>query len=229
MCSAACTGWLFGTRVAVDRLRAGSGEQYAAVVGVEVYSRFLDGADRATAVLFGDGAGATILGRVPPGKGFCEIGLGSDGQRADDVLIPAGGSRLPASVATVRKGAHLISMDGGAVRDFILETFPKLANDALQRSGLRADQINAIIAHQPNPLLLRRACAEAGFDTDRLVIVGDEVGNIGAGSVPYGLAKAASDARLRPGDRVLIVGFGAGMTWGSTVLTWGTGRSEDMR
>ncbi|WP_405164646.1 beta-ketoacyl-ACP synthase 3 [Nocardia sp. NBC_01499] len=224
--SAACTGWLFGTRVAVDYLRADTGGRCAAVVGVEAYSHFLDPADRATAVLFGDGAGATILGPVAQGLGFGEIELGSDGDHAGDVLIPAGGSRHPASTATVERGQHHIHMDGKAVRDFILEIFPKAAASALRRSGMTADQIDVIVTHQPNPVLLRKACADAGFDIDRLIIVGDLVGNIGAGSVPYALAKADADGRLHAGDRVLIVGFGAGVTWGSTVLTWGIDDEE---
>jgi 3-oxoacyl-(acyl-carrier-protein) synthase III len=222
--SAACSGWLFGARVAHDWLRAGTGERYAAVVGCEAYTPFVDPGNRATAVLFADGAGAAILGRVPVGQGFAPIMLGSDGRHAGDVLIPAGGSRRPASPETVAQGGHLIHMDGRAVRDFILEIFPKAAASALQRSGLDPQDIDLVVTHQPNPILLRRACEEAGLGTDRLVVVGDEVGNIGAGSLPYGLAKADADGRLKPGDRVLVVAFGAGLTWGSTILTWtGTG------
>ncbi|WP_194837699.1 3-oxoacyl-ACP synthase III family protein [Nocardia sp. XZ_19_369] len=224
--SAACTGWLFGTRVAVDYLCAGTGARCAVVVGVEAYSHFLDSEDRATAVLFGDGAGATILGPVPAGTGFSPIELGSDGDHAGDVLIPAGGSKRPASPDTLEQGQHVIHMDGRAVRDFILEIFPKAAATALRGAGLTADQIDVIVTHQPNPVLLRTACAEAGFDVDRLVIVGDMVGNIGAGSVPYALAKASAEGQLHAGDRILIVGFGAGVTWGSTVLTWGNGDQE---
>lgn len=224
--SAACTGWLFGARVAVDWLRSSPADRYAVVVGVEAYSRFLDPADRATSVLFGDGAGATVIGRTTPNMGFAHIELGSDGNHADDVLIPGGGSRKPASTGTVDKGQHFIHMDGKAVRDFIFEIFPKAANDALQRSGLTADQIDVIVTHQPNPVLLRRACEEAGFDPQRLIIVGEMVGNIGAGSVPFALAEAQAAGKLRPGTRILIVGFGAGVTWGSTVLTWGIRQPE---
>jgi 3-oxoacyl-(acyl-carrier-protein) synthase III len=225
--SAACAGWLFGTRVAVDWLRAGTGEQYAAVVGVETYSPFIDRTDRATAILFGDGAGATVLGPVSDGVGFGRIHLGSDGNRAGDVLIPAGGSREPATQDTLRDGRHTIHMDGKAVRDFILDIFPRAAADALHSAGLSADDIDLIVAHQPNPVLLRKACVDAGFDADRLIVIGDLVGNIGAGSVPYALAHVERTGRARPGDRILIVTFGAGVTWGSTILTWHRGGGED--
>jgi len=221
--AAACSGWLFGARVAHDYLRAGTGARYAAVVGCEVYSPFIDPADRGTAVLFADGAAAAVLGPVPPGHGFAPILLGSDGTHAGDVLIPAGGSRMPASARTLADGAHRIHMDGKAVRDFILEIFPKTANEALEREGLSARDIDVVIAHQPNPLLLRRACEQAGFAPGQLVVIGDETGNIGAGSLPYALAEAAATGRLRPGSRALLVAFGAGLTWGSTVLTWSAG------
>lgn len=218
--SAACAGWLFGARVACDWLRAEPRGRRAAVVGVETYSRFLDTGDRATGVLFADGAGAAILGRVPGGHGFGPITLGSDGTRAGDVLIPGGGSRFPACRETLERGLHLIHMDGRAVRKFILEIFPLAAAEALRRSGLTRDDIALVVTHQPNPVLLRQACAEAGFDPARLVIVADRVGNIGAGSLPYALADAHRQGRLSPGDRVLVVAFGAGLTWGSGVLTW---------
>ncbi|MGR3867421.1 beta-ketoacyl-ACP synthase 3 [Streptomyces graminifolii] len=218
--AAACSGWLFAARVARDWLRSGTGERYAAVVGVEVYSRFVDPADRATAVLFADGAAATILGPVPPGTGFAPIRLGSDGTGAGDVLIPAGGSRLPASPQTLAEGRHKVHMDGRVVRDFILRIFPEVLGDALNRNGLRLADVDLLVSHQPNPLLLRRAAADAGLPEDRVVIVGHEVGNIGAASLPYALAGADRDGRLSTGSRVLVTAFGAGLTWGSTVLTW---------
>ncbi|WP_435863290.1 beta-ketoacyl-ACP synthase 3 [Streptomyces prunicolor] len=218
--AAACSGWLFAARIAHDWLRAGTGERYAAVVGVEVYSRFVDPSDRATAVLFADGAAATILGPVPGGTGFAPIRLGSDGTAAGDVLIPAGGSRLPASPRTLADRRHKVHMDGRAVRDFILRIFPEVLGDALDRNGLRLTDVDLLVSHQPNPLLLRRAAVDAGVPEDRVVIVGHEVGNIGAASLPYALASADRDGRLRTGSRVLVTAFGAGLTWGSTVLTW---------
>jgi 3-oxoacyl-(acyl-carrier-protein) synthase III len=221
--TAACSGWLFGARVARDYLSNDTnGARYAVVVGCEVYSRFVDRADRATAVLFADGAAAAVLGPVPAGLGFAPIVLGSDGTHAGDVLVPAGGSRRPASAQTLADGGHKIHMDGRAVRDFILEIFPRAAREALDREGLGPEDIDAVITHQPNPLLLRRVCEQAGFPAERLVVIGDEAGNIGAGSLPYALAEAAATGRLRPGSRALLVAFGAGLTWGSTVLTWGS-------
>lgn len=222
---AACSGWLFATRVAHDWLRADSCARYAAVVGVEAYSKFLDPSDRGTAVLFADGAAASILGPVPDGGGFADFRLGSDGTLAHHVLIPAGGSRVPASAATVNAGKHAIHMDGRAVRDFITEVFPLIVAESLARNRLRLDDIDVFITHQPNPVLLRSLGDRIGIRADRLVIVGDEVGNIGAASAPYALAAAAGRGLLPKGGRVLIAAFGAGVTWGSALLNW-TGASS---
>lgn len=218
--SAACSGWLFAAKVAHDWLSAAGSTGYAVVVGVEVYSKFLDPTDRGTAVLFADGAAATVLGPVAGSQGFTDFSLGSDGTLADRVLIPAGGSRLPASPATLAEGSHCIHMDGRTIGRFITEVFPRLITDALGRSGLAIRDIDCVVAHQPNPVLLRRIGTDLGIPAERLVVVGDEVGNIGAASTPYALARAAVGHRIRPGDRVLLAVFGAGMTWGSALLTW---------
>lgn len=218
--SAACSGWLFAAKVAHDWLRGSPEARYAVVVGVEAYSKFLDPSDRATAVLFADGAAASVLGPVDDPQGFTHFTLGSDGALADRVLIPAGGSRLPATAATLTDGGHRIHMDGRTIGRFITEAFPRLITDALDRGGLGMADIACVVAHQPNPVLLRRIGDDLGIPADRLVVVGDQVGNIGAASTPYALATAAARHGLRPGDRVLIAVFGAGMTWGSALLTW---------
>ncbi|MFF4503701.1 3-oxoacyl-ACP synthase III family protein [Streptomyces sp. NPDC001401] len=218
--SAACSGWLFAAKVAHDWLRGTAGIRYAAVVGVEAYSKFLDPADRGTAVLFADGAAAAILAAVDHAHGFTYFSLGSDGTLADHVLIPAGGSRMPADAHTLALGAHRIHMDGRAVSRFITDIFPRLVTEALDRNGLGIRDIDCVVAHQPNPVLLRQIGQDLGIPDGRLVVVGDDVGNIGAACAPYALARAADQHGLRPGDRILLAVFGAGMTWGSALLTW---------
>ncbi|MFG2885446.1 3-oxoacyl-ACP synthase III family protein [Streptomyces sp. NPDC048297] len=218
--AAACSGWLFAAKTAHDWLRQAPGTGYAAVVGVEAYSKFLAPGDRGTSVLFGDGAAAAILGPVPAQEGFGDFHFGSDGTLADWVLIPGGGSRRPASPDTLGQGDHYIHMDGRAVSRFIQETFPRLVHGALARNNLTLDDIDCVIAHQPNPILLRTLGDQLGIGDDRMIIVGDEVGNIGSASAPYALTAAADRHALRPGDRVLITVFGAGMTWGSALLNW---------
>ncbi|MBB1243677.1 ketoacyl-ACP synthase III [Streptomyces durbertensis] len=218
--SAACSGWLFGAKVAHDWLRGEAAPGYAVVVGVEAYSKFVDPSDRGTAVLFADGAAATVLGPVPDDQGFSHFALGSDGTLADRVLIPAGGSRLPADAATVEGRAHRIRMDGRTISRFITEVFPRLITDALAQEDLKIDDVACVVAHQPNPVLLRRVGEDLGIPAGRLIVVGDEIGNIGAASTPYALAAAAARHGLRPGDRIVLAVFGAGMTWGNALLTW---------
>ncbi|TYB41345.1 3-oxoacyl-ACP synthase III family protein [Actinomadura chibensis] len=219
--SAACTGFVFGLQSAVGWLATQRGAApYALVVGVEVYSRFLNRADRATAALFGDGAAAAVVGPVPPPYGFGPITLGSDGSGADDVLIPAGGSRTPASAATLAGHGHTIHMDGRAVRDFIARIFPRLVGDAADAAGLKPADLDLVVPHQPNPRLVASLAGDAGLDPGQLAIVGQDVGNIGAASIPYALDRAARDDRIGPGDLVLLAGFGAGLTWGHTLITW---------
>lgn len=218
--SAACSGWLFAAKIAHDWLRRERHPGHAAVVGVEAYTKFLDPQDRGTSVLFADGAAAAILGPVPEPGGFTDFRLGSDGSLADRVLIPGGGSRRPACPQTLRQGGHYIHMDGRAISRFIRDVFPRLVDETLTRHRLALDDIDCLIAHQPNPLLLRRLGEELGLDAERLVIVGDEVGNIGAASAPYALATAAARGVVGPGHRVLVLVIGAGMTWGTALLRW---------
>ncbi|WP_246179038.1 3-oxoacyl-ACP synthase III family protein [Actinomadura decatromicini] len=219
--SAACTGFVFGLQTAVGWLATQRGSApYALVVGVEVYSRFLNRADRATAALFGDGAAAAVVGPVPPPYGFGPITLGSDGAGADDVLIPAGGSRAPASADTLAGLGHTIHMDGRAVRDFIAEIFPRLVGDAADAAGLKPADLDLVVPHQPNPRLVASLAGGAGLDPAQLAIAGQDVGNIGAASIPYALDRAVRDDRIGPGDLVLLAGFGAGLTWGHTLITW---------
>jgi 3-oxoacyl-[acyl-carrier-protein] synthase-3 len=166
-----------------------------------------------------------VLGEVPEPDGFTDFALGSDGTRADYVLIPAGGSRIPADTRTLRCGAHHIRMDGRAVSHFMDAIVPRIVADALDRNGLTLQDIACLASHQPNPAALRRLAERVGVPAERLVIVGDRVGNIGAASAPYALATAAARDQLHLGDRVLLTVFGAGMTWGTALLRWSGARA----
>ncbi|CNG39783.1 3-oxoacyl-[acyl-carrier-protein] synthase III%2C FabH_1 [Mycobacterium tuberculosis] len=230
--AAACTGYVFGLQAALGWLaaqratarpggvRAG---EHALVVGVEVYSRFLNPADRGTVAVFGDGAAATVIGPVPAPYGIGPVTLGSDGSGTDDVLIPAGGSRTPATAETLAGLGHTIHMDGRAVRGFIEHIFPRLVAEATEAAGVKPADLALVVPHQPNPRLVAALAAGAGLDPGQLAIVGHEVGNIGAASIPYALDRAVRAGRLRGGDLVLLAGFGAGVTWGHTLITWPPG------
>jgi 3-oxoacyl-[acyl-carrier-protein] synthase-3 len=218
--TAACSGWLFAAKVAYDWLASDAHTSYAVVVGVEAYSKFIDLSNRSTASLFSDGAGATVLGRVPMNQGFAGFRLGSDGTLADHALIPAGGSRRPASVSTLSSGGHTIAMNGAGVRDFIAGIFPKILAEALRQHGVSLAQVDLVVTHQPNPVLLRDVARRAGVSDEQLVVVGETVGNMGAANIPYCLATAVAQGRLHEGDLVLLIAFGGGVTWGTALLRW---------
>lgn len=219
--AAACTGFVYGLQAAVGWLAAQRGPApHALVIGVEVYSRFLDRGDRPTAALFGDGAAAAVIGAVAPPYGIGPVTLGSDGSRAGDVLIPAGGSRAPASAATVAGLGHTIHMDGAAVRDFIGGIFPRLVAEAAGAAGIKPADLALVVPHQPNPRLVASLAGRAGLDPAQLAIAGQDVGNIGAASLPYALDRALRTRGITAGDLVLLAGFGAGVTWGHVLITW---------
>ncbi|WP_329520622.1 3-oxoacyl-ACP synthase III family protein [Spirillospora sp. NBC_01491] len=222
--AAACTGFVFGLQTALGWLATQRGAApNALVIGVEVYSRFLDPADRSTSALFGDGAAAAVVGPVPPPYGTGPVTLGSDGTRAGDVLIPAGGSRSPASAATLESLGHTIRMDARAVRGFITAILPRLVADAASAAGVEPADLALVVPHQPNPLLVASLAGAAGLNPGQLVIAGHDVGNIGAASLPYALDRAVRTRGIAAGELVLLAGFGAGLTWAHTVIAWPPG------
>lgn len=151
--------------------------------------------------------------------------LASDGTQAEHVWIPAGGSRRPASDETVRERIHTIHMDGRASHAFTHEVFPRRVEETLSMNGMQPDQLAAVVACEPNPVLLRKAYAETPLPADQLIVASDQVGDLSAAGLPYALAQAAASDKLQPGDKVLMVALGAGLTWGSTILCWSGART----
>ncbi|MFI0445984.1 3-oxoacyl-ACP synthase III family protein [Actinomadura sp. 6N118] len=224
--AAACTGFVYGLQAAVGWLATQRGKPpYALVIGVEVYSRFLNTGDRATAALFGDGAAAAVIGPAPPPYGIASMAMGADGTRAGDVLIPAGGSRTPASPGTLASLGHTIHMDARAVRSFIVDILPQLIAEATGDAGVKPSDLSLVVPHQPNPRLVASLADQAGLAPGQMVIAGQDVGNIGAASLPYALDRAVRTRGIGEGEVVLLAGFGAGLTWGHTLIVWPPGGS----
>ncbi|GAA2592986.1 ketoacyl-ACP synthase III [Actinomadura fulvescens] len=224
--AAACTGFVYGLQTAVGWLATQRGKPpHVLVIGVEVYSRFLNADDRATAALFGDGAAAAVIGPAPPPYGIASMGLGADGSRAGDVLIPAGGSRAPASPGTLASLGHTIHMDARAVRSFIVDILPRLITEATDDAGVKPSELSLVVPHQPNPRLVASLADQAGLAPDQMVIAGQDVGNIGAASLPYALDHAVRTRGIGAGEVVLLAGFGAGLTWGHTLMVWPPGHA----
>ncbi|MBD3004850.1 3-oxoacyl-ACP synthase III family protein [Streptomyces sp. 5-10] len=215
--NAACSGWLFGASAVQGWFATHPDARYAAVVTVDVYTKFLDMSDRSTAVLFSDGCVATLFSRVTTG-GIEDIRLHSNGKIADSILIPAGGSRTPVTPGSDHW--QRIHMDGRAIRDFAYDVFPSTIQEILEGNGLTLDDIDLVVAHQPNPVLLRQLAERALIPPAKLIVAGDSVGNIGCACTPFALAAAASRKGIQEGSLLLLVAFGAGMTWGGSLLRW---------
>lgn len=221
--NAVCTGFVYATATVAATLRGAPHLRHALVIGADTYSRILDHNDRATSVLFGDGAGAAVLGPVPDGYGVIASDLGADGGQHDLVKVPAGGSRKPACRATVTNGEHLFKMNGRGVRDFVWQRVPLGVNAALRASGLQVEDLDLVVPHQANGCLVDDCLTSLGLCSDQIHYTVERYGNTGAASVAITLDDAVSAGRLQDRDNVLLLGFGGGMTWGGVVLRWWAG------
>ncbi|MFD8393566.1 3-oxoacyl-ACP synthase III family protein [Streptomyces sp. NPDC059680] len=191
------------------------------VIGADVYSRILDFTDRKTAVLFADGAGAAVVAEVPEPYGIIAGDLSSRGDAHHLIRVEAGGSRKPASAATVAEGDHFFRMDGRGVRDFVAEHVPPALRALARRAGVDIAAVDHFIPHQANGVMLGEVVERTGLgaaQTHRTLI---RYGNVGSASVPVALDEANRTGALSPGDLVLLAGFGGGMSIGASLLTWG--------
>lgn len=223
--NAVCTGFIYGLASISAMMRGDPELGHALVIGADTYSRILDYSDRKTAVLFGDGAGAAVLGRTPH-PGILATTLGSDGALADLVRVPAGGSRLPASISTLVGGDHWFKMNGRGVRDFVDRVFPEIIRASLKSADLVLDDIALLVPHQANGVLLAQ-CAEAmSIPGERMHRTVERYGNTGAASVAITLDDAVRNGRVTPGDLLLLAAFGGGMTWGGVILQWNPALSQ---
>jgi len=214
----ACAGFLHATTVAAGFLAAGIYRR-ALVVGAETLSRLGNPEDRRTVILFGDGAGAAILGPAErPGQGVLYFELGCDGQRADYIRVPAGGSRLPASPSTVAERLHYLTMKGREVYKFAVVKMEQLIDMALDVTSLTPDDLKLVIPHQSNLRIIESARERLGLPPEKVTINIDRYGNTSAASVPIGLDEARRNGTLVEGDCVLMIALGAGITWGIMVV-----------
>lgn len=218
--NAVCTSFLYALDVARGLLTADSSVRYALVIGADVYSRQLDYDDRRTCVLFGDGAGAVVLGPVDDGFGMMSSRMISDGRLHDLVKVPAGGSRLACDADAIACGDHFFKMQGRQVREYVQETFPALLDEVLKDSDLTPADLDLVIPHQANGVLLGQVAEAAGLSPDQLHGTYCRYGNTGAASVPVTLHDAVKAGRLRKEANVVLLGFGGGMTAGASLHRW---------
>jgi len=216
---AACPGWLYSLTVAEGLIAAGTARTALALGGDRVLS-IIDPDDRATAVLFGDGAGAAVLTTAVADRGILGSSLGADGTLAELLTIPAGGSSEPPSEATVREKKHFLRMAGREVFKVAVRRMTQACLEAIEKAGVRPDDVALLVPHQANLRIITATAAEANVPRDRVMVNVQRYGNTSAGSIPLALVQAEAEGRLHPRDLVLLVSFGAGFTWGAMVIRW---------
>lgn len=217
--SAGCSGFIYGLNVAAHLLSSRA-YQTALVVGAETLSRITDWSDRASCVLFGDGAGAVILQAGMNEGGVLATTLGSDGSGGDVLRLPAGGSFAPASHQTVDAGLHFIQMKGREVFRFAISEIPAATSEVLEKAGLSLDDLDLLIPHQANQRIIEAATRFLGLPPEAVYSNLEWYGNTSAASIPIALSEAVEKGRIQTGDLVVCVGFGAGLTWGAAAIRW---------
>jgi 3-oxoacyl-[acyl-carrier-protein] synthase-3 len=218
--NAACSGFLYALDTACAMLGSGRYRK-ALVVGVEKLSAVVDWQDRTTCVLFGDGAGAVVVGTSEEsGRGLIGTRLGAYGEGVDLLFIPRGGSDAPPTIDSVQSHGHCIKMKGKEVFKLAVRAMDEAARDILEQHQLRADQISLVIPHQANLRIIEAISEYLELPMERFFVNVDRYGNTSAASIPIALDEARRAGRIKPGDVTLLVAFGAGLTYGSALIRW---------
>ena len=215
--NAVCAGWVHALDIG-SRFVGTDGYQNVLVVGSEIYSRILNWNDRATCVLFGDGAGAAVLSEVESGKGILGTWLMSDGSGSSVIEIPAGGVRTPFNSDDFKDGQQYFHMDGRAVWDFAIEAFPQAVRNALSKAGKEIEDIDLIIPHQANINIIQTGMEKLGLDMDKTFTNLHKYGNTAGASVPIAMHEAMEKGLINEGDLVVTAAFGGGLAWGANVI-----------
>lgn len=216
---AACTGFVYGLTVASQFIESGM-YKTVLLIGADAFTRHINWNDRGTAILFGDGAGAVVLGGVDEGYGLLGSYLAADGSGADMLKIPAGGSALPGNEYSVSNNLHFVQMNGNEVFKFAVRIMPEACIRALDKAGLTINDVDYLIPHQANLRIIDSAAKRLGIDKEKIIVNLEKYGNTSTASIPLALYDLYSSGKLKRGDTLLFVGFGAGLTWGANVIRW---------
>ncbi|MEK6645444.1 MAG: beta-ketoacyl-ACP synthase III [Candidatus Firestonebacteria bacterium] len=216
---AACSGFIYGLSIARQYIATGEYNNVL-VIGAETLSKIVDWSDRNTCVLFGDGAGAAIVGHVKEGKGILSTYLGADGKLADLICVPAGGSKHPASHETVDKKMHYMKMMGNEVFKHAVIEMEKSLNWTLEKSKLSGKDISLLVPHQANIRIIELLAKRMNLSMSKVYINLYRYGNTSAASIPIALDEALREGRIKDGDVIAMVAFGAGLTMASCIMKW---------
>ena len=217
--SAACSGFLYGLETGANFIASGKYKKIM-VIGVDIMTSILDFQDRDTCVIFGDGGGGVILEPTSSKSGIVDSILHMDGSGGEYLIVPGGGSRMPATKKSVDDRAHYIKQDGKTVFKHAVKGMADVSEKILSRNNLTGDDISLFIPHQANKRIIDSAANRCGISEEKVLINIDRYGNTTAGTIPIAINEAINDKRIKDGDYVLLASFGAGFTWGSILLKW---------
>jgi len=218
--NAACSGFLYGLSVADNFIRTGAVKKLL-LVGAEMNSRFLDWEDRATCVLFGDGAGAVILEPTrSKTRGILSTNLYSDGDMWDYICVPGGGSNYPASAKTITEKKHYIKMRGNETFKIAVRTLEKLVINTLKKNNIKPSQLSMLIPHQANLRIISATAKRLKLPLDKVALNLDKYGNTSSASIPIALDEVVREKKIKKDDYILLEAFGGGLTWASALIKW---------
>ena len=227
--AAACSGFVFAYAIADPYVRSGMA-RHVLVIGAELLTRFLDFQDRGTCILFGDGAGAVVLSASDQdGGGMAGLELTTDPDGAYMIWLPSGGSRSPASGETARRGEHFIRMEGRETYRYATRTLAASALSAIGKAGWTPEEVDLFIPHQANVRIIEAVAKGLRLPMDKMVVNIDKYGNTSAASVGIALDEAVREGRVKPGDKLVFVAFGAGFTSGAIALSWTADPADSAR
>jgi 3-oxoacyl-[acyl-carrier-protein] synthase-3 len=214
---AACSGFIYGLTMVESMIRTGQ-IKYALVIGAEVLTKYVDYTDRGTCVIFGDGAGAAVLGPVPAGKGILATKIKSDGRYEEQLYAPGGGTKLGTTHETIDNRLHFFKMKGNELFKVAVRSMADISAEVLEIAGLTVDDVDVVIPHQANQRITDAVASRLGVPDEKVYSNIAEHGNTSSASIPIGIDECIESGKIKDGSLVLLTAFGGGVTWGGTVI-----------
>ncbi len=217
--TAVCSGFVYALTVGAQFI-ANEFSRTVLVIGTEAVSRVINWSDKDTCMLIGDGAGAVVLRQVPSGYGILSAKLGADGSGANFMMVPAGGSRKPATAEVIADKMNKIQMNGPEVFKFAMKMLPEVTDQALTLANLRREDLKLIIPHQANRRIIEAAARRMDLPMEKFMVNVEKYGNTSSATIPIALFEALETGRIESGDVIALTGFGGGLAWGSIIMRW---------
>jgi 3-oxoacyl-[acyl-carrier-protein] synthase-3 len=214
---AACSGFLYGLTMVESMIKTGQ-VKYALVIGAEVLTKYVDYTDRSTCVIFGDGAGAAVLGPVPEGKGILATKIRSDGRYEEQLFAPGGGTKMGTSHQTIDDGMHFFKMKGNELFKVAVRSMADISAEMLEKAGYTVDDVDIVIPHQANQRITDAVASRLGVAEDKVFSNIAEHGNTSSASIPIAIDECIEQGKIKEGSLVLLTAFGGGVTWGGTLI-----------